>query len=106
MAEVLRAFGAEHVLHVDGAAGVVSDDVAPQALLLDALEVLGLTVVELGLIHGAGAVVGQVELGGDRGVDLPDVVRVQTDQLDGRRRTQHLVGVQAVGAQGSRDGVE
>ncbi|MCY1411820.1 hypothetical protein D9M71_272140 [compost metagenome] len=104
MADVLGRLGAQHVLDVDGAAGVVGDDVAPEALTLDLLQVLWFAVVVHGMAHGPRAVVVQVELGGDRGVDLPNVVRVLAGQADGRCWRQNLRRVQVVLVQSATDG--
>ena len=102
--QVRAGLGAKHVEHLDAAAGVISDGVAPQATLGDLGEVARLATVELPLVHHLRAVVGQVELAADRGVDLPQVVRMRAGQPGGRRRRAQLVAVEAVMADGPADG--
>ncbi len=82
VAQVFAALGAHHVLHVDPAAGMVGDLIRPDAVGGDARQIPGLVLVELVVVHHAQAVGLGIGTGleviedAQRGVDLPDVVRM------------------------------
>ena len=65
VAEIFGRLGAQDVLQVQRAAGMVSDHVTPQTLTLDLFQVGRFAIIENSLVHHLGAVIGQIELGGD-----------------------------------------
>ena len=104
LGHVHRALATGHVVHKDGAAAVVGEHVAGEALALDLLEVLGLVLVEHAgghVLQTALALAGHIKQGADGGVDLPDVVGVVAGELLHRGRGTQLVRVQRIGAQGA-----
>ena len=107
LGHVHGAFATGHVVHKNGAAAVVCEHVAGEALALDLLEVLGLVLVEHAgghVLQAALALAGHIKQGADGGVDLPDVVGVVAGELLHRGRGTQLVRVQRIGAQGAGAG--
>ncbi len=97
--QVLAALGAHDVLHVDPIAGVLGDLVRPDPVRGDAGHVLRLVLVELVMLHDAQAVTVLIGAGLEvikntqRGIDLPNVVRVTASQLAHRSRLEQLLGM-------------